>query len=899
MQSTRPDPDALLARVAAEEARERRGRLKVFLGAAPGVGKTFAMLNAARELGAQGVDVVVGIVETHGRRETEALLEGLEALPRQRLDYKGRTLEELDLDGLLRRRPAVALVDELAHRNAPGSRHERRYQDVEELLDAGIDVYTTLNVQHIESLNDVVTQITGIRPSETVPDAFFDRLRDMVLIDLPPRELIERLRQGKVYVPERAKAALQAYFSPSNLAALRELAMQTVAERIDADLRDQFVTGGPGGAPIRPHVLVAIDGLDHTDHLVRRARRVAERRGAPWTVAFVDTGKASPAEPEGVQSAFQLARRLGADTVVLRGSDVAEELLRYAERHGASAILIGQSRERPIARIFNRTITQRLLARGGNLELVIVNTPVGRLRSLRRRRRAEEAPHRLREYAYATAVMTAAILLSVALDGVLPVASLSLVFIIAVLAIAVRSSVSVSLYSALVGFFAYNFFFTAPRFTFYISQPQDVVAVFAFLIAAVVCSQLAARLRSQVLMLRVANTHARALQSLGTRLAGAADESQVLQAGAEELSGALGCAAVVLRSDSGGLRIAAQQPAGAGLDPNDFAAADWVAGHGQSAGRYTSTLSGSAWWFLPMVVEHGGLGTAGLRFAEDQKTLTSEQRLLAEAMVQQIALAADRVRLVGDLETTRVENETERLRTALLSSVSHDLRSPLAAVIGAASSLSAYGGSMADGDRSELLDSIRAEAERLDRYIQNLLDMTRLGSGKLKLQRDWVGVDEMLGSAVLRLGKLFPAVHVDIRIEPGLPLLYVHPALIEQAFFNILENAAKVSPPGEPVTASAESVRDKLVVEITDRGPGIPEDERRRVFDMFYSARRGDRSPRGSGLGLTIVRGMIGAHQGRVEALVGPRAVGTTIRVTLPLPEVGAGADRAKTHDAE
>ncbi|HEX2465624.1 MAG TPA: DUF4118 domain-containing protein, partial [Thermoanaerobaculia bacterium] len=564
MEPRRPDPDALLAHVTAAEAGEQRGKLKVFLGASPGVGKTYAMLNAARELEAQGVDVVVGLIETHGRRETEALLEGLEVLPRRRLEYKGRELTELDLDGLLQRRPRVALVDELAHRNAPGSRHERRYQDIEELLDAGIDVYTTVNVQHLESLNDVVAQITGVRVRETVPDAFFDRLRDFVLIDLPPRELIERLRQGKVYVPEQAKAALQSFFSPSNLTALRELAMQTVAERIDADLRDYLeVHGTTSGAPIRQSLLVAIDGYAHSEYLVRRARRIAERRQAPWTVAYVDTGAVREGEPEHLQAALQLALRLGGETVTLRGGNVAEELLRYAERHGVSSILIGQTRERRIARILNRTITQQLLDHGGSFELTIVNTPAGRLRSRLRRKREEPVSQRLGEYAFAAVATAIAVLISAALDGILPVASLALIFITMVIAVAVRSSIGVALFAAVLSFLSYDFFFTEPRFTFAIHNGEDLLAVLAFLVAAVACSHLAARLRRQVILLRASNTHARALQALGTRLAGAADEAQVFQAGCHALATTQGCEAVVLRREGGEqaeLRIVAQHP---------------------------------------------------------------------------------------------------------------------------------------------------------------------------------------------------------------------------------------------------------------------------------------------------------------------------------------------------
>ncbi|HET9766249.1 MAG TPA: ATP-binding protein, partial [Thermoanaerobaculia bacterium] len=491
-------------------------------------------------------------------------------------------------------------------------------------------------------------------------------------------------------------------------------------------------------------------------------------------------------------------------------------------------------------------------------------------------------------YGPATAVTAAATLLVAALHRLIPVAGIGYVFLTAVVAVAVRSRRSVAIYTAVLCFFCYDYFFTAPHLSLEIRNPADVVAAFAFLAAALVCSQLAGRVRSQVMALRAANEHTRALQSLGERLATAVDESQVFRAGAEELAAALGCDAVVLertRGDGGGLRAVASHPPAAALGAKDAAAADWVAEHAQAAGRYTNTLSASEWWLLPMVVERGCLGAVALRFPEAQARLTEEQRQLAEAMAQQIALAADRARLAADLESAHVESETERLRAALLSSVSHDLRSPLASMIGAASSLSAYGEAMPPADRGALLASIRSEGERLDRYIQNLLDMTRLGSGGLKLQRDWVAVEELLSSAVLRLRKLFPAVEVETRVEPELPLLYVHPALIEQALFNVLENAAKFSPPGAPVVATAARADGKLVVEVTDRGPGIPDEERRRIFDMFWSAARGDRGRSGTGLGLTIVRGMVGAHGGKVEALAGLGGAGTTIRIGLPLPD--------------
>ncbi|MFT4249281.1 MAG: DUF4118 domain-containing protein, partial [Pseudomonas sp.] len=528
--------DALIG----ELQRERGGRLTVFLGAAPGVGKTYAMLSRARERLRQGVDVAAGIVETHGRAETAALLDGLPLLPRKRVAYQGRALEELDLDALLARRPQLALVDELAHRNAPGSRHERRWQDVAELLDAGIDVYTTVNIQHLESLNDVVHRITGVRVSETVPDAVFDRLRDIVLVDLPPRELIERLQQGKVYLPEQAAQALQAFFSPSNLSALRELAMQTAADRVDSDLRDaQAARGLPGTAALRRRVVVAIDGRGSSEYLVRVARRLSERRDAPWTVATVQTSTVADAGWQlEIDRAFALARRLGGDTALLHGANVADALLDFAAQNGVSTLVLGRTRERPLARIFNRTLTQQLLQRGAHYELVIVSSADARARARRRWRRPGQW---LRRYDLAYAALAAAGAVGVAwlLQRWTDIDDLSMVFIVAVVLVAARTRMAAAVLAALLSFFAYNFFFIEPRFTLNISARQGVVTVLLFLIAALVAGRLASRLRSQVLALRAANAHADALQALGRRLGAAADLGQVLDAGRRALSSAL------------------------------------------------------------------------------------------------------------------------------------------------------------------------------------------------------------------------------------------------------------------------------------------------------------------------------------------------------------------------
>lgn len=874
---------------------ERQRRLKIFLGAAPGVGKTWAMLSAARELKKQGVDVVVGLVETHGRGETAALLEGLEILPRRRVNYRDRDFEEFDLDAALARKPAVLLVDELAHTNLPGGRHERRWQDIAELLDAGIEVYTALNVQHLESLNDQVRRITGVTVRERVPDAFLDRARDIVLVDLPPRELIQRLKQGKVYVPETALAALDAFFTPTNLAALRELAVETVAVHVESDLRGSMLAQG-AAVPVRRHVLAAIDGHAQSEYLVRVARRIAERRGAPWSVAFVDTGRpVEPAKRERLESALRLARRLGGSGEVLRGHAIADELLAYAEREGVGQIVLGRTRERLFARMVGRSLTQQLLHHGAHLELTIVATPAERA-AARRRLRIPRLPGglgRRGEYVFATLATLVALLCAFLGQRYLSVANLSLIFLTAVLVVAVRTRMTVAVYAAALCFVAYNFFFAPPIYSLEISSPDDLLTVCLFLLAALVCSRLATRLVLQVESLRSSHVQSRALLALGQRLATSTDAQGIRSAGAAALAQALRCEAALLARDaSGALQVAAVTPSGMHLQTQDLAAADWCERHGMQAGHFTDTLNAAPCWLLPLGNDNNRLGVAALRFPADASEPDPDRRSLTLSMVQDIGQALARARLAEELEGARVQGETERLRNALLSSVSHDLRSPLASIIGAAGTLSNYAEQLPGNERHELLEAILGEGQRLDRYIQNLLDMTRLGHGTLKLNRDWTDVTEIVTAAVARLRKLHPAVRVDIVLPSDAVLLYVHPALIEQALFNILENAARFSPPDQPVLVSSRVVGEKLLIEVGDRGPGIPEDERARIFDMFYSVSRGDRTAQGTGLGLAICRGMIGAHGGNVEAL--PReGGGTTIRITLPLPSESPATDTA------
>lgn len=873
------DRDAKADALAGALRRQGAGRLTLFLGAAPGVGKTYAMLSRARELQRQGIDTVVGIVETHGRSETAALIDGLEVVPRKRFDYQGRTLEELDIDALLARHPNVALVDELAHRNVPGSRHERRWQDVVELLDAGIDVYTTVNIQHLESLNDIVHRITGVRVSETVPDAVFDRLRDIRLVDLPPRELIERLHQGKVYVPDQAERALQSFFSPANLAALRELAMQTAADHVEDDLRESQAARGLPGIALRRRVLIAIDGRGASEYLVRAGRRIAERRDAPWSVVTVQPiGSVGPERQAELDRAFSLARSLGADTEILHGSYIADALLDHAEHDGVTTIVVGRTRERPFARMVNRTLTQQLLQRGAHYELVIISAPEARARA-RHRTGGPMQWLGKNDLALAFAAVVVSTLLAWLAEHWVGLEDLSMVFIVGVVLVAARTRMAAAVLAAILCFLAYNFFFIDPKLTILIGARQGLTTVILFLVAALVAGRLASQLRMQVLALRAANAHATVLQGLGRQLSSAADLGQVLKAGRTALERSL-------RVDAW-LRVGEVSEASSAMAfaAIDQAAADWVLAHGQPAGRHTDTLASAQWWFLPLRNGKTAIGVIGLSFRTGPGRLTAESRRLAEAMAEDIAQAALRTRLVSDLEGARVANETERLRSALLSSVSHDLRSPLAAMVGSASSLASYANAMSEDDRKSLLDTILLEGDRLDRYIQNLLDMTRLGHDGLTLNRDWIGVDELVGSATGRLRRYQPDITLQVRLAADLPPIWVHPALIEQALFNILENAAKFSPSGESIEISARLADSRLQLDVCDRGPGIPEQERSRIFDMFYSVERGDRGRQGTGLGLTIAQGMVSAHGGSVKALPGPGGKGTLIRVTLPLIE--------------
>ena len=866
--------DALLA----DLPRAGRGRLKVFLGAAPGVGKTYAMLQAAHSQQRQGVKVVAGVVETHGRAETESLLNGVPQHPLLRCEYRGVQLEEMDLDGLLLASPALVLVDELAHSNAPGSRHAKRWQDVQELLAAGIDVYTTVNVQHLESLNDQVRGITGVVVRETVPDWVVQEAYELLLIDLPPRELLERLREGKVYVPEQARAAIDAFFTQTNLNALRELAMQTAAVYVDDELDKGYRQRGQSAPAVRGRLLVGVDGDAQAERLVRHASRVAERRHLPWSLVHVDNGSARDEQSRSrLQSAQQLAERLGGEVVLLRAGEVAKTLIQHASERRASLLLVGQSRLTWRRRVFGGGLAARLLRNAHGLEINVLDHEHSTPESPRH----ESSTVVWFDYGLALMATLLASALAWGVSSVLALPNISMVFLAAVLLVAVRSSLGPSLACAGLSFLAYDFLFIPPNFSFSIQREEDVLTLLFFLLMAAVTGNLAARQRRQLQALRETQHETTELLDLSRKLTAATDRKAVITAAAQHLSGWKALEVCLLnRDDHGGWTV----ESGGHLQFNDAerAAADWAWTHEQPAGKSTGTLPIGRWWWWPLTVDDGPMALLGVSPKEGQP-LSGQHRRLLMALSQPLAQALARAQLAHDLEAARLHGETEQLRSALLASVSHDLRTPLTTMRGSIDTLLALGETLPLQDRRELLEGTRDEAERLDRYIQNLLDMTRLGHGALKLSRDWVTPADIVCSARNRLRVVLAPLQVKVELAPQLPLLHVHAALIEQALVNVLENAARFSPVNGRLQLSAGAFEHEVWFAVSDQGPGIPEEDRAKIFDMFYTAARGDRGGQGTGLGLAICQGMVGAHGGRITVGEGIDGRGTCITLYLPL----------------
>ncbi len=877
----RPSPDALLA----EAGREGRGHLKVFLGAAPGVGKTFAMLETAHEARRDGVDVVAGIVETHGRRETKALLAGLEVLPRREVEYRGHPFREMDLDGLLARRPKVALVDEFAHTNVPGSRHLKRWQDVEELLAAGVDVYTTLNIQHVEGLNDVVEQIAGIKVRETIPDSVLATADEIELIDLPPQDLIKRLHEGKVYLPEQAQRAVHNFFSPGTLTALREMTLRHAAERVDRQMVDYMRAHAIAGPwPARERVLVCIDERVEATRLVRVAKRTAERRGAAWVAVTVETARSfalTDAEKDRVAEAMRLATQLGGETATLQGEDVVSTVLAYARERNATQIVVGRPRRRRWS--LGGSVTDRLIAEAGEVNVLVVGRGGDEAPKAALNRRTA-APADWTGPLFAVAATAAATGVGYAIDSLsLSIGNISVAYLLAVLVVAMKAGLRPAILASLASFLAFNFLFTEPRYTLTIADTQNIITVAFFLVAAFIVSNLAARLRTQVTAARESARRTTNLYDFGRKITAAATLDDVLWAVVHHVANTIRGKSVVLLPTGPGLAVAAGYPPEDQLDERSAAAAEWAWVHGKIAGRGSSTLPVALWLFIPLKTTRAPVGVLGVQMTEDADIPSPDQMRLLETLADQAAVAVERTTLVADIEAARVATERERLRSALLSSLSHDLRTPLVSILGAASSLIGNDLALDGAGRRDLAQTIQDEAERLNRYVQNLLDMTRLGAGALKPRVDWADLRDIVGAAVERARRLARAHTIRVEIAADMPLLCVDAVLMQQVVFNLLDNACKYSPAGTVVKVWAIRAREHIAIEVADQGPGIPPDDRERVFDMFTRIDHGD-AQSGTGLGLAICRGLVEAHGGTIRAEPGLHGAGTSILIHLPLP---------------
>lgn len=895
----RPSPDALLQAATAE----RRGKLKIFLGAAPGVGKTYEMLRTAHALLAEGTDVVVGVVETHGRAETQALLTGLEIQPRHLITYRGQQLDEMDLDGLLARRPQVVLVDELAHTNAPGSRHAKRHSDVEELRDAGIDVLTTLNVQHVESLNDVVARITRIRVRETVPDQVIDSADEVEVIDLTPADLIKRLGEGKVYVRDQAQRALKHYFSPGNLTALRELALRRTAQRVD----DQMLTymrshaiAGPWAAGER--ILACISEDAGTGGLVRYAKRMADRLKAPFTAIYVETARyqrLDEAARDRIADALRLAEQLGGEALTLPGRTVVESVVSFAHANNITQIIIGKSqRPRWFELLYGSVVHDLLrLAEGISVHVIAGEQADPDGNAARRPPVRRAAGRNPQWHPYLASIGFAALALgaSTLVDDWLGVQNISLVFLMAVLGSAVLHGFLPAIFTAFLSVTAYNFFFLPPLYTFTVRDPSNIWALVFFLLVALLTSRLTARVREQAEIARLRARTTAQLSSFASKLAGIGDLDDLCWAACHQIALMLKVRVVLLLPNEGadrpGLLLGSAYPPDDLLSEADHAAALWAFENGRPAGRGAATLPGSPRLYLPLRTDRSVVAVVGI--TDDDPgggpLLSPDDRRLLDALLDQAAVAIERVRLVRVLDQARLESETERLRSAMLTSLSHDLRTPLAAIIGAVSSLKSRAVAGNGGDDT-LLDTLHGEAERMGRFVRNLLDMTRLEAGALELKREPIDLADVVSGAVRRASPILVGHKVEVSIPDDFPLVRGDHLLLEQVLFNLLDNAGKYAPTGSVITIQAHRQAAHVRITVADAGPGIPQELWDKIFDKFYRIQARDHQQAGTGLGLAICRGFVEAMGGTITVRNGnDDQSGACFDITLPVDPRGDG----------
>ena len=880
--TSRPDPEALLQLAAGEN----RGKLTIFLGAAPGVGKTYAMLERARRLHAEGIDIAVGLVETHGRAETAELLDGLDVLPRRAGTQIGAAYAEFDIDAALARRPVIVIVDELAHTNDAGSRHPKRYQDVAELIGAGIDVWTALNVQHLESLADLVTQITGVPVRETVPDLVLQQADEVILVDLPPAELLDRLKEGKVYLPANAKRAAEGFFKPANLTALRELALRRAADRVDdqmVDILRRQAVEGPWATAERLLVCVGPDQLSPS--VVRTAARLATGLNARWMVVSLGRPNAAP-DAEGttrLEATLALAERLGAEIRRLTADDYVAEIIRLARRENITQIVVGRPKSGLFERLFRRSLPEALMRAAGDIGIYLVPGA-----ATKARRKPLLRSRNWPDWAWTLAIpilsVGAVILLGLGLTQIVALQNLSILFLLAVILSAMSNGLFAAVLAAGLSFVAYNFFFIDPIFTLTVARPAEILALAIFIAVAGVTGTLAARLREQMQRARHYAGSIEGLYDFSRRLSAAYGLENVLTATAVYLNSVLGQGIVVLApDDEGELTPQVAWPPDIDLDDTAMTAARWAYDKKEPAGFTTGTLPQVPFLFWPIRSAQRLVGVVAIAMNDKRGALTLDEDRQLAAILEQAAIAIDRARLVRENARAEVEKEGEKLQSALLSSLSHDLRTPLASITGAITTLRQLGERMSPESRADLLISIEEETARLTRFVTNLFDMTRLESGLVKLRFGPVDIATAIAGAIARARLVHPDLVVDSSLADELAPALGDPAMIEQVLFNLLDNARKYAGPG-PVSIFARSGDGSATISVTDQGKGIPANELDVIFNKFYRRAKGDGRSAGTGLGLAIARGFITAMNGTITAeSPAIRKRGTRFIIRLPL----------------
>jgi len=881
--ASRPDPDELLAKIRAEEQARQRGQLKIFLGYAAGVGKTYAMLEAAQQRKADGLDVVVALVETHKRIETEMMLSGLEVIPRKVIEYRGVQLTEMDVDAVLARKPKIAVVDELAHTNAPGSLHPKRYLDVEDLLAAGIDVYTTLNIQHIESLTDIVAQITGVSVQETLPDRMIDEAAEIELVDLPPEELLQRLQDGKVYVPDQAARAVRMFFRKGNLTALREMSLRRAAERVEDQMQtymqDKSITG-PWAAGERLMVCVSPNTL--SERLVRSTKRLAGELSCEWLAVYVETPQdahLSAREQERIARTLQRAEELGAKTVTLVSEKAHKVVLDLARKHNITRIIVGKSLRPPWQDWLFGSFVNRLIRESGSIDVLVVSGDPEPLPVIPGQ---EGVPSQLLGR-YLMSILLVAVVtgLNFLLQRIISPTNLVMAYLLAVVIAALYLGRGPSILASFLSVLVFDFFFIPPYLTMAVSDSEYILTFVGLFVVGFVISQLAARVRDQMEATQRRQVETTSLYGLSRDLATAEGMGSVLQAITSNIAQTFDREVVVFLPDERSKLKSFTATFDFTPGENDFAVARWAFDHGQPAGRGTDTLSAAEARYLPLKTARAVVGVLAVRPSDPTRHLSPERYRLLDAFASQAALAIERVQLAEQAQNAQLLQATEKLQTALLNSISHDLRTPLVSITGALTSLEEQADTLDEENHRSLVITAREEAERLNRLVGNLLSMTRLESGAVILHRQPGDIQDVIGTALEQLGKQIANNPVTVDIPADFPLVPMDFTLIVQVLVNILENAMKYSPAYSPIEVHAELAGDQVRVEVSDRGIGIPPEDLSRVFDKFYRVQRPE-SVSGTGLGLAICKGIIEIHGGKIDARPRPGG-GTVIAIDLPL----------------